>query len=187
MPWYLLTTVNMMFMGILFGFLPVFLNLGGFDSLQSGIVMAAVAIAFLIIQPVSGLISKRFGFTATIYTGIITEALFLIVLPFTSGWATIVVAMADAAGVGIVWTLSSVAVARAASDGEMGLAMGSLGSYKELGDMAGPLSIGVIAQFLSLTAGFVFCGLLGLAMLIPLIARPRKTVNAPEIRIKTGR
>lgn len=187
LPWYLLTTVNMMFMGILFGFLPVFLNVSGFDSLQSGLVMAAVAIAFLVIQPASGFISKRLGFTLTIYTGIVAEAVFLIILPFTSGWATVVVAMADAAGIGIVWTLSSVAVARAASDGEMGLAMGSLGSYKELGDMAGPLSIGMIAQFLSLTAGFVFCGLLGLVMLVPLIAGPRMKVKTPELRVKIER
>lgn len=174
LPWYLITTVNMMFMGILFGFLPVYLNSSGFDPLQSGMVMAAVAIAFLVIQPLSGIISKMVGFSTTVYSGLLAEAIFLIAIPFTQGWLTVAVAVLDAAGIGLVWTLSSVAVARAARNEEMGLVLGNLGSYKEIGDMAGPLAIGLLAQFISLTVGFVVCGLMGLFVLVPLILNKRK-------------
>lgn len=171
LPWYLITTVNMMFMGILFGFLPVYLSAAGFDSLSMGMTMAVVALAFLLIQPLSGILSKRLGFMRLIYAGLAVEALFLLVIPFTTGWMTVLAAVIDAAGIGIVWTLSSVAVAKAADQGEMGLAMGNLGSYKEIGDMAGPLTIGLIAQLFSLTAGFIACGLLGLAVMAPLFLK----------------
>lgn len=178
LPWYLMTTVNMMFMGILFGFLPVYLNLSGFDPLRSGIIMAAVAVSFLLIQPLSGILSRKVGFTRLIYLGLVAEAVFLMAIPFTDGWVTVLASLLDAAGIGVVWTLSSVAVATAANDNEVGLAMGNLGSYKEIGDMAGPLAIGLLAQFLSLTAGFVLCGLLGLAVLAPLALRQVKTRKA---------
>ncbi|MCD1295067.1 hypothetical protein CUJ83_08660 [Methanocella sp. CWC-04] len=169
LPWYLVTMVNMMLMAILFGFLPVYLNVSGFDPLMAGSVMAAVALAFLTIQPLSGVISKRLGFSRTILAGLAAEALFLMIIPFTSGWLTVIVSILDAAAIGVIWTLGAVAVAKAAYEGEMGLAMGNLGSYKEIGDMAGPLAIGLISQFISLTAGFVLCGMLGLAVLAPLI------------------
>lgn len=177
LPWYLVTTVNMMFMGILFGFLPVYLIASGFDPLRSGLVMAAVALAFLAVQPLSGAISRRLGFRTAIYAGLLGEATFLIALPFTTGWLTVGVAVLDAAGIGLVWTLSAVAVARAAGEGRTGQAMGSLGSFKEIGDMAGPLAIGLVSQLLSLTAGFVLCGLLGLAVLLPLALR-----RAPAVK-----
>ena len=171
LPWYLITTVNMMFMGILFGFLPVYLNVTGFDAVRAGLAVAAVALAFLMIQPLTGMLSNKFGFSTVIYAGLVAEAVFLIAIPFTSGWLTVAAATLDAAGIGIVWTLSAVAVARAANDGEMGVAMGNLGSYKEIGDMAGPLTIGFISQFVSLAAGFVVCGLLGLVVLATLLLR----------------
>lgn len=182
LPWYLITTVNMMFMGILFGFLPVYLNVSGFDPLMSGIVMAAVAIAFLLIQPFSGLLARRIGFGRLVYSGLIVEAIFLMAIPFTSGWLTAIVAVIEAAGIGIVWTLGSVGVAKAAHDGEMGLAMGNLGSYKEVGDMIGPLTIGALAQFLSLTAGFVICGMLGMIVLVPLTLGSLKAKPAVQVQ-----
>ena len=85
-------------------------------------------------------------------------------------------------GGGIVWTLSTVAVAKAAGPGSIGLAMGNLGSFKEIGDMAGPLVIGLVAQLVSLTAGFVICGLLGLIILVPLLlsVRSRRAVMAEK-------
>ena len=169
LPWYLVTTVNMMFMGIVFGFLPVFLNVSGFDPLRSGAVMAAVALAFLLIQPLTGTISRLLGFRRAIYAGLIAEAALLIVLPFTTGWLTVGIAVLDAAGIGVVWTLSTVAVAKAANPGSIGLALGNLGSFKEIGDMAGPLLIGLVSQLVSLRAGFVLCGLLGFIVLLPLV------------------
>ena len=48
------------------------------------------------------------------------------------------------------------------------------GSFKELGDMLGPLLIGLLAQAFGLKVGFVVCGLLGfMALSLPRFVRPR--------------
>ena len=51
--------------------------------------------------------------------------------------------------------------------------MGEVGSFKELGDMLGPLLVGMLAQAFGLPAGFVVCGVLGLAALA-WISRPAR-------------
>lgn len=52
----------------------------------------------------------------------------------------------------------------------MGATMGVAGSFKELGDMIGPLMMGAISQALGLQWGFVICAVLGfLALLITII------------------
>jgi MFS family permease len=45
---------------------------------------------------------------------------------------------------------------------KLGATMGAAGSFKEFGDMIGPILIGVFSQILGLTWGFVICGVLGL-------------------------
>ena len=50
--------------------------------------------------------------------------------------------------------------------------MGAAGSFKEFGDMVGPILIGVLSQLLGLTWGFVICGLLGL-LSVALLQRKR--------------
>jgi hypothetical protein len=50
--------------------------------------------------------------------------------------------------------------------------MGAAGSFKEFGDMIGPILIGVLSQALGLTWGFVICGVLGLLSIA--LIQPRK-------------
>jgi len=49
--------------------------------------------------------------------------------------------------------------------------MGIAGSFKEFGDMVGPIVIGVLSQAFGLTFGFVACGLLGLLSLALMVFR----------------
>jgi MFS family permease len=87
-----------------------------------------------------------------------------------SGPALVVVLLLAGAGVGIVWTNTDTWISRLARQGRLGATMGAAGSFKELGDMAGPLAIGLLSQAFGLTAGFIVCGVLGLAALA--IVRP---------------
>ncbi len=49
--------------------------------------------------------------------------------------------------------------------------MGAAGSFKELGDMIGPLMMGAISQALGLQWGFVICAVLGgIALLVTIMA-----------------
>jgi MFS family permease len=69
-------------------------------------------------------------------------------------------------GVGTVWTNSDALVSKIADEKQMGSTMGVAGSFKEFGDMAGPLLMGIISQTLGIKYGFVVCAILGLAALL---------------------
>jgi len=62
----------------------------------------------------------------------------------------------------LLWTNTDALVSSLAKEGALGQTIGIAGSFKEFGDMVGPLLIGVLSQFLGLTTGFVICGVLGL-------------------------
>ena len=53
-----------------------------------------------------------------------------------------------------------------AQAGKLGATMGAAGSFKEFGDMIGPLLVGFLSQALGLGTGFVICGVLGLASVL---------------------
>jgi len=91
LPWYGIIVVNMFFVGILFGFFPVYVHSLGYNQLRNGL------------------------------------------------------------------------VSQLARDGRLASSLGMAGSFKELGDMLGPLLIGAIAQAFGLKVSFVTCGVVGLA------------------------
>jgi MFS family permease len=57
--------------------------------------------------------------------------------------------------------------------------MGAAQSFKEFGDMVGPLLIGVLTQFYGIRVGFVTCGILAL-LFLGLLARSRALSSATE-------
>jgi MFS family permease len=78
-------------------------------------------------------------------------------------------------GIGTVWTNSDTMMSQLAKTGQLGSTMGIAGSFKEFGDMLGPLLIGVISQAFGLTAGFVVCRVLGLVSVLLLSRRQAST------------
>ena len=56
--------------------------------------------------------------------------------------------------------------------------MGVAGSFKEFGDMLGPLLIGLLSQAFGVTVGFVVCGVLGLLVLVMITRHPLARVAA---------
>ena len=174
-PWYAVTVVNMFLVGILFGFLPVRLHELGADALASGALLSAAAAGYLLIQPVAGAIADRVDPAATIRTGLLVAASSVIAIPLVTGPALVVVVLLAGIGVGIVWTNTDTWISRLAQRGRLGATMGAAGSFKELGDMAGPLAIGLLSQAFGLTTGFIACGALGLAAVV--LVRPRRAVT----------
>ena len=76
---------------------------------------------------------------------------------------------------GIVWTNTDTLVSKLAKEVKLEATMGAAGSFKEFGDMIGPILIGVLSQALGLTWGFVICGVLGLLSIA--LIEPRKSVE----------
>jgi MFS family permease len=166
LKWYLVIVVNMFFVSILFGFLPVYISSLDYTPLESGVVISIVALAYLLVQPLAGWIADKVDTVTTIKVGLVLSALSVIAAPFTQGNSLIALSIVAGIGVGTVWTNSDLLVSRLAKEGRLGATMGVAGSFKEFGDMVGPLLIGLLSQWLGLIAGFVICGVLGLLSLV---------------------
>lgn len=160
--WYAIIVVNMFFVSILFGFLPVRVYELHYGPLQTGLILSLVALSYLLVQPVAGYLADKTDVTTTIRVGLLLSALSIIAAPFVKDVLLILDAIVAGIGVGIVWTNTDTLVSKLAEEGKLGATMGAAGSFKEFGDMIGPILIGVLSQALGLTWGFVICGVLGL-------------------------
>src|SRR5882724_12323057 len=81
--WYVVIVVNMFMVGILLGFLPVYVNSLGYDQLKNGFIVAASTSSYLLIQPLAGLLADRFGPTQVTYAGLGVSAIAIVLVPFT--------------------------------------------------------------------------------------------------------
>lgn len=174
LPWYAIIVVNMFLVSILFGFLPVYLHRLGYNQLTNGLIVGCATTSYLLIQPLAGHLADRFGVVRTILAGLILSAAGVLLVPFTTGGAVVAAAVVGGIGVGTVWTNTDAAVSGLARQGRTAATLGAAGSFKELGDMLGPLLIGLLAQWLGIRAGFIICGSLGfLALGLLRLARQR--------------
>jgi MFS transporter, ACDE family, multidrug resistance protein len=177
-PWYAVTVINMFFVGILFGFLPVRVHALDYGPVPTGVLLTLAAASYLLIQPLAGVAADRYGADATVRLGLGLAGLSVIAIPFAAGVPLGLVAVLAGIGVGTVWTNTDALVSTLAQRGQMGATMGVAGSFKELGDMLGPLLIGLLAQIFGLTTGFVVCGVLGLLVLVAITRHPPARVAA---------
>jgi len=182
LPWFAVTVVNMFFVGILFGFLPVQIHALGYGPVQSGVLLTVVAASYLLIQPLVGYLADKVNAAPTIRLGLLAAGISIILVPFVNGAALVIVSIIAGIGVGTVWTNTDTLVSGLAKEGKMGATMGAAGSFKELGDMVGPLLIGVVSQAFGLPVGFVACGVLGLLSLLLI----RRTTSTPPPNRATG-
>ena len=171
LPWYGVTVVNMFFVGVLFGFLPVRAHALGLGPFASGLLLSAVSLSYVLVQPVAGRLADRFGADVTIRTGLLLSGTTVILFPFVHGTMLVLAAVLAGIGVGTVWTNTDALVSTLAKEGKLGATMGVAGSFKEFGDMLGPLMIGAVSQAFGLAVGFVGCGVLGLLSVLLLFAR----------------
>ncbi len=164
-PWYVVTVINMFFVGILFGFLPVRVYGLGYGPLVNGVILTAVSASYLVVQPLAGALADRVKPARTIRAGLLLAGACVILIPFATGPALFAVAILAGLGVGTVWTNTDALISHAAQAGRLGATMGVAGTFKEVGDMLGPLLIGGVSQAFGLTVGFVACGVAGLIVL----------------------
>jgi len=165
-PWYLVTVVNMFLVGILFGFLPVRVHDLGYGPVATGIVLTAASASYLLVQPIAGVIADRVRPERTIYAGLAVAALAVMSLGILRDVPMFIATVAAGVGIGVVWTNTDALISGWARSGQLGATMGAAGSFKEFGDMLGPLLIGLLAQALSLSVAFAVCGTLGLLAVV---------------------
>ena len=104
-------------------------------------------------------------------------------MTFTTGPLLITLVVVGGLGIGAVWTNSDAMVSQLARPGQLAASLGTAGSYKEIGDMLGPLAVGAMSQAFGLTLGFVACGVAGLATSLLILGSRLK----PRHRATNGR
>ena len=176
-PWYAVIVVNMFFVGILFGFLPVRVDTLNYGPFEAGALLSAAALSYLLVQPFAGMLADRVNPVITVQAGLLVSALGIILVPFTTGLLLLIVVIVAGFGIGTVWTNSDTMMSILAKKGELGSTMGISGSFKEFGDMLGPLLIGLLSQWFGLTVGFVVCGILGVLSVLLLGGRRHNLVD----------
>ena len=172
MPIYAVIVINMFLVGILFGFLPVYVHGLGYSAAQSGTVVSLATAAYLLVQPVAGAVADRYAMRTTVLLGLLVAALSIMAITFASGWMLIAIVIAAGMGIGTVWTNSDALVSASASSSQMGASIGAGQSFKEFGDMVGPLLVGGLTQFFGVRVGFVTCGAGAVVLLVVLARSP---------------
>jgi MFS family permease len=167
-PIYAVIVVNMFLVGILFGFLPVYLHGLGYSAAESGVVVSIATAAYLLIQPIAGTLADRYDTRVTVLIGLAVAALAISLTTFASGWILVAIVIAAGVGVGTVWTNSDALVGASASANRLGASIGAAQSFKEFGDMVGPLLVGFLTQMFGIRTGFVTCGAVAFVLVIPL-------------------
>jgi MFS family permease len=163
----------MFLVGILFGFLPVYVHSLGYDQLRNGLIVACATTSYLLVQPLAEWLADRFQPAKVMLAGLVLSSLGVLVIPFTSGLGLVSACVLGGLGVGTVWTNSDAMVSQLARSGRTASALGVAGSFKELGDMLGPLLIGALTQAFGLKVSFVTCGLIGLSSISCLVVANR--------------
>ncbi len=166
LPTYAVIVVNMFMVGILFGFLPVYLHGIGYTPLQSGSAVSAATLSYLLVQPLAGYLADKISIRLTVLIGLLLAALAIILTTFTTGPLLLAVIIAAGIGVGTVWTNCDALVGALADKKQLGASMGAAQSFKEFGDMVGPLLVGLITQFYGVRIGFVSCGSIAVICLL---------------------
>lgn len=184
LPWYAIIVINMFLVGILFGFLPVYVHSLGYDQLRNGLIVASAATAYLLIQPLAGWLADRVDPMKVMLLGLLLSSVGVLLVPFTTGLTLVLVAVVGGIGVGTVWTNSDAMVSQLAREGRMASSLGMAGSFKEFGDMLGPLLIGAIAQAFGLKVSFLTCGVIGLAGIgaLKFATGPRRIENRKPVQ-----
>ncbi len=171
-PVYAVIVVNMFLVGILFGFLPVYVHGLGYTSFQSGLLVSVATGAYLLVQPLAGHLADRLAIRTTVLVGLLLASLGVTVITFASGPILVALVIIAGLGVGTVWTNSDTLVSTLAKESNLGASIGAAQSFKEFGDMVGPLLIGLLTQFFGVRVAFVSCGMLALAFLVILTRAP---------------
>lgn len=169
LPIYAVIVINMFLVGILFGFLPVYLHGIGYAPLPSGWVVSVATLSYLLVQPFAGHLADTIDIRLAVAVGLTLAALAIIAVTFTTGVALLAVAIVAGIGVGTVGTNSDALVSALADPRQLGASMGAAQSFKEFGDMVGPLLIGALTQFFGVRVGFVSCGATALLLLLLLM------------------
>lgn len=110
--WYLIIVVNMFFVSILFGFVPVYLYSLGYKSEIASVFLSVLALSYLLVQPLAGWLADKYKARTTVLCGIAVSAVTIVLIPFTRGVPLAFISIVAGLGIGTVWTNSDACAAQ---------------------------------------------------------------------------
>jgi len=138
--------------------------------LKSASRISVATFSYLLVQPLAGHLADKIDIAKTVFVGLLLAALVFSTVRFTAPVPLIAVVIIAGVGIGTVLTNSNALVSTLATRGQLGASIGAAQSFKEFGDMVGPLLVGLITQLFGVRAGFVSCCAVALACLVWLIS-----------------
>ncbi len=145
--------------GILSGFLPLYLQDIGYNDAQIGLVLGVQLVTTLIAKPFAGRVSDRVGHKPTILCGVLLCAVVLPLLVQTHLFILLcVLSGLYGFGMAVVTPSTAALAADMAKEGNMGAALGVLGTIRDIGEAGGPIVAGFIIAQASYGASFLIGG-----------------------------
>jgi sugar phosphate permease len=166
---------------------PIPANRGRIDPFI-GFLIALYDIAEITIKPLGALLSLKWGEWPVLRLGLLMFSLgsgvylilnpeWLVLVRLLQGTgATCLMCM----GIGCVIPLGDALIGDVSDETALALNLGIAGSYKELGEMAGPIPMGFIGQAFGLTWAFLMVGIAGAGSLICLSYLGKKRDYQPR-------
>jgi MFS family permease len=146
-------------------FLPLFLASRGISPYMTGIIFAIQVLIIAGTKPFFGKLADRFDKRIQIITGLIILGSSVALIPFTTGFSTILfVSAAFGLGMSLSTVATSAYVADIAQKEQIGASMGALSSTMDIGHSAGPLVTGIIITAFGSTMGFFASFLLAIVV-----------------------
>jgi MFS family permease len=166
LPIFLIMFFNMIFMAAFFGFLPVLLSVKGLNPVRAGVVLALNAAVYLAVQPFAGRLSDSLGRKKVITLGLALCTICISFIPFLPSPYYVGAACLMAVGIACVAPLGEAFIGDVSEEHALALNLGVAGSYRELGEMTGPLTMGFVGQALGLQWAFLLVGMAGVGSLV---------------------
>lgn len=150
--------------GILAGFLPLYLQDDGFNDAEIGLVLGVQLVTTLIAKPFAGRVSDRVGHKPTIVFGVLLCA-FVLPLLVQTHLLVLLCLLSGLYGFGMAVVTPSTAALAAdmAKVGNMGAALGVLGTIRDIGEAGGSIIAGFIIAQASYGASFLIGGVVMVA------------------------
>jgi MFS family permease len=137
------------------GFLPIYGKQVGLNDAEIALVLGAQLIAAMVVKPIAGRLSDRFGRKPVIIVGLLFCALSLPLIFRSQTFAVFAVVSAVLGiGVGAVTPVTNALIADLASARRLGAAMGVFGTVFDFGEAMGPIVAGFLIGGLGYASTF---------------------------------
>jgi MFS family permease len=168
--------------GAFTAFLPLYaMEVRGLNAVETGALFSLYALTGIVVRPIAGSASDRFGRRPIIAGGLIACGVALALLPAASSWhALAAVATAGAGGVAMTSAATSALITDRSRQSQYGAAHGVFGTIYDAGEAMGPIVAGVLVGRLGYSLMFEVAAGVSLLTALSLFVSRSTVETAPR-------